>query len=110
MLAYNQDKLIRLHDVPKLPWLPARRANTRLHFSTLYRWAITGQRGRKLRTERVGATLCTTETWLHEFFASPAAGTQPSHHLQESTIRTPRQRERAVANACRQLERMGVQP
>ena len=109
MFTENHLKLIRLHDVPKLSWLPARRGNTRLHFSTLYRWALHGQHGRKLRTERVGSTLCTTEAWLHEFFARPTAGGPPINTPQETRTRTPRQRERAVAHACHQLEQMGVQ-
>ncbi len=108
MSLQTQSKLIRLHDVPKLPWLPARRGNTRLHFSTLYRWALHGQHGRKLRTERVGATLCTTEQWLHEFFAIPTPQTPSTVIPQGNRARTPRQHQRAVEQACRQLERMGL--
>ncbi|QDU30690.1 hypothetical protein ETAA8_58370 [Anatilimnocola aggregata] len=40
-----------------------------MHPSTVARWALRGLRGRRLRSVRIGATLCTTATWLSEFIA-----------------------------------------
>lgn len=62
------DPLITLADVPRLKWLPRRRGKSRLAFSTVYRWAMYGQRGVKLRTVRAGGTLCTTEAWVRDYF------------------------------------------
>jgi hypothetical protein len=95
--------LIRLADVPGLAWLPKRREGTRLSLSTIHRWAAEGLNGTKLRTLRVGATLCTTEEWLLDFFGALT-------HEPDATPsrRTPTQRERARERARRELEEAGI--
>jgi len=95
------ERLIRLADVPSLPWLPLR-SGKRLSLPTVYRWAQRGLRGVKLRTVRVGSCQCTSEAWLWDFFnrlSNPAGGAG------EGRPPTPRQREDAIDNADRALER-----
>lgn len=58
--------------------LPRLRAGRPVHPSTVTRWALRGSRGRRLRSVRIGATLCTTATWLSEFISeiSPTTKTK----------------------------------
>ncbi|MGC8541887.1 MAG: DUF1580 domain-containing protein [Phycisphaerae bacterium] len=94
-------KLIALREVPALPWLPARRTGATLRVSTVIRWAQRGVGGRRLRTVRVGGTLCTSEPWLLEFFAAGA----PAEPQQYSA--TPARRQREIARARRELAAAG---
>ena len=69
---------------------------------TVHRWAASGLKGHKLRTVRVGGTLCTTEAWLWEFFeglSAPEGVPVP---------RTPKQRQRDREKARRELEEAGI--
>lgn len=70
MIDFQQEQLIRLCDVPRLNILPPRRAGTRLAVSTLYRWALHGQRGIKLETIKCGGIRCTSLLALQRFFAA----------------------------------------
>jgi hypothetical protein len=86
-------QLIRLNDVPKIRWLPARRKGSRLHVGTVWRWATRGVRGQVLRTVRVGGTLCTSERWLMDFFEA-SANIGPG--ADRSRAPTARQRQRQI--------------
>ena len=94
-------RLIRLASVPGLPWLPLR-GDTPISLSTVHRWVSEGVRGLKLRTVRVGRSLCTTEAWLLEFF----------ERLNEPTTtaapRARHPREAARERARRELEVAGI--
>ena len=100
------DRLIRLHDVPRLPWLPDRRVGARLNVSTVWRWAMRGAAGVKLATVAVGGALCTTERDLREFFAAVAQARQGGQPA--PTIRTPARRARELAKAESTLDRAGI--
>lgn len=93
------EALIRLNDIPKLPWLPKRRGGSRLAVATLHRWCTRGLKGRRLRIQQVGGTRCTTEQWLREFFdaCQPDAGI-PVPSAMESE---PQRRRRATAAASK---------
>ena len=70
------ETLIRLFDVPKLPWLPNRRGGKRLSYATVWRWA--SRKGPRLKTVRAGKALATRADWLMEFFEELAAATNPA--------------------------------
>ncbi len=70
------DAPIPLTRVPGLNVIPTRRSNTRLHVRTVFRWALTGVRGVRLRTTLVGGQRCTTLADLHAFFAAVDAARQ----------------------------------
>ena len=97
------DRLIRLNDVSDIPWLPARRGGAKLHVSTVWRWAMRGLHGHRLRTVRAGGTLCTSDMWLREFFEAlgrPGPG--------EPMPRTPRRRRQEIASAQKRLTEQGI--
>jgi hypothetical protein len=93
----GNDRLIRLHDVPRLPWLPDRRGGSKLNVSTVWRWAMRGAAGVKLPTVAVGSALCTTERDLRDFFAAVAEARR--NGPPPSNVRTPRKRLRDIAAA-----------
>ncbi len=72
--AEEKDRLIRLTQVPNLPFLP-RRNGKPMAKSTLYRWASVGLGPKKIRlgTIQCGATKCTTPRLLRKFFRQLAA-------------------------------------
>ena len=96
---------LRLNDVPKLPWLPKRRAGSRLAIATVHRWCTDGVRGCRLRFECVGGTRCTTQSWLREFFYSLAQLDSPNPSVQE--VETKAQRERRANAAAERLQSEG---
>ena len=96
MSDVNCEKLIRLADVPTLPWMP----DGKPHLSTVYRWVTRGVRGRRLRTARVGNSVVTSERWVMEFAGLLDAPTAP--------VPTTRQRQRAVSQAERELAEAGI--
>jgi hypothetical protein len=98
--------LIRLCDIPNLPWLPPRRGQSKLSYPTLWRWAKDGAAGVILKTFSVGGSRCTTEAWLREFFADVAAARagQP----QQPTIRQPAARQREIAADRKRLDEAGI--
>jgi hypothetical protein len=83
------EPLIRLADVPRLPWLPRRRKGKRLHISSVIRWVSPGLRGHRLEALRVGGCLCTSEAALRRFFEKLTAD-EPEHNEP-----TPVQRDRS---------------
>lgn len=102
----GNDRLIRLHDVPAISWLPLRRGGARLNVATVWRWTMKGCAGVKLATVSVGGTLCTSDAWLREFFdavAQARRGERPTPH-----IRTPARRARDQARAAAELDAAGI--
>lgn len=57
---------IPLREVPN--HLPQRRGK-KIHYSTVYRWAMKGTRGRKLESTMIGGIRYTTMEALERFFA-----------------------------------------
>ncbi|MGC9260693.1 MAG: DUF1580 domain-containing protein [Phycisphaerae bacterium] len=101
MYTEPQSKLMPLREIPTLSWLPTRRAGAKLATATVIRWAQRGVGGRKLRTVRVGGCLCTSETWLMEFFEGGA----PS--ADKTSTFTPSRRRREIDRAKNELTEAG---
>ena len=76
------DQSIALSDAPK--YLP-RRNGKKVHYSTVYRWATKGARGRVLETRLVGGIRYTTREALQRFFE--ADGGQPQDLRQADELR-----------------------
>lgn len=103
MIDITSEKLIRLGEVPKLPWVPKGRlgADT-ICKATPHRWATVGVRSIVLETVSVGGARCTTEAALLRFFERLA--TRGS----TSTTETPTQRRKAVSRAEAILAKDGL--
>ena len=74
--------------------------------STAWRFALHGVRGVQLETFSVGVKRFTTEESITRFIeacTTAAAGEQPT-----SQVRTPKQRERDIEQAERELARAGI--
>lgn len=63
VLTTGQDAYIALTEVPPI-------LGKKVHLNTLRRWATSGVRGIKLRTNRVGGRRWTTRRWVEEFLAA----------------------------------------
>src|SRR5436853_7301545 len=75
-----------------------------LHVSTLWRWSLRGIRGIRLETVMVGGIRYTSREALERFVGrttAAAAGTTPA-------VRTPKQRQRAIEAAERELTEAGI--
>ena len=112
--AISAAKLMTFAAVTRLCWLPARRGGAKLHTATVWRWAAKGAMAKdgskvRLRAQRVGQTLCTTEEWLRAFFEEL---TRRDPALEYAAIlpplRTPTQRRRASERAALELARHGI--
>ena len=90
---------IRLQDVPRLQWLPGRRAGSRLNVSTVFRWAQHGCKGVRLETIQVGGAKATSEEAIKRFFAKLSDPIAP--------IPTPMQRQQQIAKADAALSAAG---
>ena len=101
-MSEESEPLIRLNDVPALPWLPRRRGGKKLNVSTVHRWADP-KRPIHLRTTRVGGARCTQENWLREFF-DRMAREQPA----SPAIRSAARRQRDVNHAMTELAQAGI--
>ncbi|GMV98046.1 MAG: DUF1580 domain-containing protein [Phycisphaerae bacterium] len=106
MIDVERERVMTLAEAAKLRWLPRRRAGKRPHVATLLRWATAGCRGIVLETVFCGATRCTSSEAIARFFqrltAARAGGEQARN------VPTPRQREREIARAERELAAAGV--
>jgi len=49
------------------PLWPKRRFNRRPSYATIFRWSREGLRGVRLKTKRVGGTLCVHRLWVQQF-------------------------------------------
>jgi hypothetical protein len=96
------ETLIPLRQAAKHRLFKAKSRNGRaLDFTTLWRWALRGIRGVKLETQRVGGTLCTSESAIISFIerlSDPDA---------ESEI-TPSRARKAYLKAEAELEAAGA--
>lgn len=74
-----REALVRLADVPDLPWLPRGRNGRPLHRNTIFLWWHRGIRGVRLATIKIGGTRCTSVRALVAFFhQSSGTGANPS--------------------------------
>src|SRR4051812_15063216 len=101
MNAKVHEKLIRLADACKLPWLPRP-----IHPATIYRWVQVGRRGQRLQAVRSVGGLCVTESGLRDYFdrlAGPAVVAAP-------VVRRPtlRRRDRSFSDADAALDAAGI--
>lgn len=88
------------------------------HVAALWRWARKGIKSKGsggriyLRHSRLGAKIYTSEKWLTEFFEAIAVADHAhfASSQQTSTVikSTPRQREKAVAQAEQELAQAGI--
>jgi hypothetical protein len=91
------ETLISLADAAKS--CPKRRGGKKTHVSCIYRWTTVGCRGVVLESIQIGGTRCTSHEALARFFARLTA--TPS---EPTSVRTPAQRERAIARAEKELD------
>lgn len=75
-----------------------------VHVSTIHRWRMKGCRGVRLETFLRGGVRHTTREAIERFFAATTAAADGD----TPPVRTPRQREREIAQAERELERDGI--
>lgn len=92
MISIDSETLLTLQEVSQ--HLPARNGR-RLHYSTIFRWAQRGVRGRRLETLLVGGTRFTSLEALSRFLAADS-----------STLET--KVSDGVLEAERQLKRDGI--
>ena len=74
-----------------------------VHVSTVWRWHRRGIRGIRLETVCRGGIRCTSDEAIERFFAAITAAADG----EPAPTRTPRQRQRAMQHAERELERDG---
>ncbi|AGA26015.1 hypothetical protein Sinac_1637 [Singulisphaera acidiphila DSM 18658] len=93
--------------------LPRGRGGRSRHVSVMHRWTLTGRLNQKLESVQTGGIRCTSLLWVYEFFQrlttadqpTTQANSQPTFPLQ---VRTSTQREKALARAERELDKLGV--
>lgn len=100
MIDVETEKLIPLSEVPKLPWLPAKRKPT---VQTVYAWSTRGIKGTQLETLAMGGCRCTTQAMLVRFFERLSIA--PSNR---ANVTTPAQSRRAHEAAKKTLKRFGI--
>ena len=98
----NSESLLSLAEAASS--LPRRRAGKRPHVSCIYRWTTSGCRGVVLESVQVGGTRCTSREALARFFQGLTQGGAADL----PPVRTSAQRQRAAAQAIRELERAGA--
>lgn len=74
------------------------------HISTIHRWRLRGIRGQKLETILVGGRRFTSVEALERFIARTTAAANG----EQIPVRTPRQREKAIEQADRELAKDGI--
>jgi hypothetical protein len=110
MLDITLETPISLTAVTKiLPPIDGRRPSV----STVWRWCRRGIRGISLEYVRVGSRVCTSQEALNRFVNKLAAADSmparvPTPRPPAPRKRTASQRERAIAEAQRALERAGI--
>src|SRR5438552_2514025 len=101
------ERLVRLDQVPRLPFLPPGRNGKKLHSATVYRWAQRGVRGVILETLSIGGTRCTSIEALQRFFdaLTPERSTSAPQATEQPPAPTPSSRAQvAAARAGRGLD------
>ena len=76
----------------------------RPHVSTLWRWQKRGVRGVRLSTVIVGGRRFTSREAIEQFIAATTAAANG----EAPPVRTPRQRQRAIDAAERELAKAGI--
>lgn len=76
----NEEELVPLKEASRL--LPKRNGK-RTHYSTLFRWATKGAKGRKLESIMIGGVRYTSKEALGRFSTSPTVDTDTSTILAE---------------------------
>ncbi|MBI3839789.1 MAG: DUF1580 domain-containing protein [Planctomycetia bacterium] len=94
MIDLTTESLLTLNEASAL--LPDRPS-----VCTLWRWRTKGARGRRLETIALSGKIYTSIEALSRFAEQQGGDNQP-------TIRTPAARERAIAQAEKELERAGI--
>ena len=101
------EDLITLQQAAAL--LPQRRRGRKTHVATLYRWTSKGCRGVKLEFVQIGGTRCTSREALGRFFERlTEAATGQAGDAPRGELRSPAARSRAIEQAERELDRLGV--
>ncbi|MEQ8850054.1 DUF1580 domain-containing protein [Botrimarina sp.] len=80
MADTDPEQLIALAEVPAR--MPKRRGK-KVHYSTVYRWATKGTRGRVLPTRLIGGVRYTSHAALSEFLAGITAARDETRHAEE---------------------------
>jgi len=106
MIDFKTEELLTLKDACMI--LPRRRRGRKPHFATLWRWAKRGLSGVKLETLKVGGTLCTSREALQRFFDRLTEADQNPVPGRQFKMRTPAQRQRAIARAEKVLREAGI--
>ncbi len=70
-----------------------------VHYATLYRWALTGVRGVKLETVKVGGLLFTSREAIERFMAARTANTRSDFPVATNPTRDQIQAEQALNRA-----------
>lgn len=105
MINIQNERLLPLREVPDLEIIPRRRAGSRLDVTTVFRWALHGQRGVKLETVKIGGQRCTSINALQRFFDSLSA---PS---EATKLRKPENLQgiaRSKATTKARLDQLGI--
>jgi hypothetical protein len=84
--------------------VPNRASGRGVNVSTPWRWSLRGIRGIKLDTILIGGTRYTSREALQRFFVATTAAANG----EASPSRTNPQRERAIADAERELTESGI--
>jgi hypothetical protein len=110
MIDSASETLLSLADAAQS--LPRRRRGRKTHVSCMYRWTKIGCRGVVLESIQVGGTRCTSKEALTRFFerlsGSGPTGTVGTHSGPTPARRTAAQRQRASAEAGRELAKQGA--
>jgi len=93
----HTEDLMPVSGVPKI-------LTTRPHVSSCWRWVYVGVRGIRLETVIVGGRRYTSREAVDRFVSQTTA----SADGRPARTRTEKQRERAIAAAEKELERMGI--
>src|SRR4051794_11026802 len=104
MIDVAVEDIFPLSDAPDTRYIPRKRGR-KVHLATLYRWASRGIRGVKLEVIRVGGATCTSGEALQRFFNRL---TEAEADPDRQAPRTSAARTRAVEQADRELDRLGV--
>lgn len=103
-MSYEIDPLLeRLITLKMAADLLPNARGQRASYNAVWRWALKGVRGHHLPTVMVGGIRYTTEGAIRHWIEQTSAGA-----TDESHVRTPLQREKAIAKANRELEQMGA--
>jgi hypothetical protein len=97
MIDTTAEKMIRVGEAANhIPGHP--------HVATVWRWALRGVRGVKLETVLVGAQRFTSHEAIERFIVATTA----KANGESAPVRTPRQRERAIDRAEKELAAEGI--